>query len=207
METEPALTFKPADASCWQDIEALFGSRGARDGCWCMRWRLPRQRFEAQKGEANRQAFRDGVVTGRFTGLLAYRDDSPVAWCSIGPREQFPMLAISELLAPVDDRPVWSVTCFFVSPRHRRSALTVALLKASADYARSKGARMVEGYPLIPTQTKVPVAAGWTGFASAFVTAGFEEVARRNELRPIMRLDLSNSEAPPQESIDEAPDG
>ena len=47
----------PLSADRWQDLEMLFGLRGACGGCWCMYWRLPRAQFTAQKGEGTKQAF------------------------------------------------------------------------------------------------------------------------------------------------------
>lgn len=183
--------FRPVDAERWPDLEALFGTSGAHGGCWCMRWRLPRDRFELDRGEAHRVRLQTGVAAGRFHGMLGYRDDQPVAWCSYGPRVTFPGLLESEVLAPVDDLPVWSVSCFFVSPRARRQGITAALLRAAAADSARLGAKILEGYPLDPPMEKVPVAAGWTGMFSAFLEAGFVEVERRAPARPIVRLDLS----------------
>jgi hypothetical protein len=34
------LEFIPATAERWQDLETLFGERGAYGNCWCMWWRM-----------------------------------------------------------------------------------------------------------------------------------------------------------------------
>jgi GNAT superfamily N-acetyltransferase len=95
---------------------------------------------------------------------------------------------ISRILKPVDDRPVWSVVCFFVAKPYRRRGLSTQLLDEAAKYARKRGARIVEGYPVEPkTETRSPDVFVWPGLASAFRKAGFEEVARRSPTRPIMR--------------------
>jgi GNAT superfamily N-acetyltransferase len=87
----------------------------------------------------------------------------------------------------VDEQPVWSVVCFFVARAYRRKGVTVALLKAAVEYARQRGAGIVEGYPVEPKEDKAPDPFVYTGLASAFRQAGFEEVLRRSETRPIMR--------------------
>jgi GNAT superfamily N-acetyltransferase len=177
----------PLSADRWRDLEMLFGPRGASGGCWCMYWRLPRAQFTAQKGEGTKQAFQHVVENGEIVGLLAYVKGQPVGWCAIAPRESYPVLARSRILKRVDEAPVWSVVCFFVSKGFRGQGLTTALLRAAVDYARQQGARVIEGYPIEPKNPRVPAVFAWTGLASAFRQAGFVEVLRRSETRPIMR--------------------
>ena len=81
--------------------------------------RLPRAVYEAQKGEANRRAFRRLLAQGTVPGVLAYEGRDPVGWCAIEPRESFPRLEHSRLLRPVDDRPAWAIVCLFVRADRR----------------------------------------------------------------------------------------
>jgi GNAT superfamily N-acetyltransferase len=178
--------FLPLTPARWSELERLFGERGACGGCWCMAWRLPRSRWEAQKGKGNRRAFRALVLAGPPPGILAYRDGKAVGWCAIGPRANYSGLARSRVLAPLDAQEVWSVTCLFVAKPERRRGLSKRLLRAAAAYAKTQGARLVEGYPVEPDQ-RLPDPFVWTGLASAFRAAGFVEVARRSRTRPIMR--------------------
>jgi GNAT superfamily N-acetyltransferase len=151
-----------------------------------MWWRLPRARWVAGKGQGNRRALRRIVEGGAVPGLLAYQGGEPVGWVAIEPREAYPGLDRSRTLARVDDRPVWSVPCFFVARPHRGRGVTLALLEAAVRFARRRGARVVEGYPV---EYRAGVADAWvfTGAASTFRKAGFEEVARRSPTRPILR--------------------
>ena len=59
-------------------------------------------------------------------------------------------------------------------------------LKAAVDYARQRGAKIVEGYPIEPAG-RLSGYSGYTGVASSFRKAGFVEVLRRSERQPIMR--------------------
>jgi hypothetical protein len=181
------LNYRAIDPSRWEDIEQLFGQRGAREGCWCMRWRLPRLQFEQQKGRPNRRSFKAAIEAGRVRGILGYAGDTPVAWCSFGPRQEFVGLDASEILAPVDDLPVWSIGCFFIKKQYRLQQVSVGLLQAAVRCIEEQGGAIVEGYPLVPISEQIPVAFAWTGFESAFKAAGFEEVERRVKIRPIMR--------------------
>jgi GNAT superfamily N-acetyltransferase len=187
------LAFYPVTPHRWADLETLFGPRGACGGCWCMYWRLKRSEFEQLKGEGNRQLLKSIVESGEVPGLLAYHNGKPVGWVSIEPRPAFSALERSRILKPVDEQPVWSVVCFFVAKGYRRKGLTVALLKAAAEYARQQGAAIVEGYPVEPKVAKAPDPFVYTGLASAFRQAGFQEVARRSETRPIMRYVFASS--------------
>src|SRR5262249_54667262 len=146
--SELHLEFHPAIAERWQDLEALFGERGACGGCWCMWWRITRSQFEQQKGQANKEALRTIVLSGEVPGLLAYVDGRPIAWCSIAPREAYPALERSRILKRVDDQPVWSVTCLFVARPFRRKGVTPKLLRTAVEYAKEHGAKIVEGYPV-----------------------------------------------------------
>lgn len=155
-----------------------------------MYWCLPRAQFEAQKGEGNRRALRARVAAGEVPGLLGYLAGEPVAWCAVEPRERYPGLARSRILAPLDERAVWSVPCLYVRADHRRRGCTAEMLRAAAAHARKRGAALVEGYPHEPGPERMAAAFAWTGFASAFRAAGFHEVARRSPKRPIMRCEL-----------------
>ena len=183
-----AIEIHPLTPERWPDFEQLFGPRGACAGCWCMFPKLTRKEFDAGKYEGNRKAQKKIVESGQVPGLLAYVDGIPAGWCAVEPRANFPSLARSRVLAPLDDLPVWSVTCFFVDRKFRRQGLSVRLLKAAVEYVASRGGKVVEGYPTEPRGGK-PAAPAFvfTGLAAAFLGAGFVEAGRRSETRPIMR--------------------
>lgn len=181
------LDVHPLTPDRWPVLEQLFGERGAVGGCWCMWFRLKRSVFEQQKGEGNRSALKAIVDSGEVPGLLAYRDGQPIAWCSVGPREAYPVLGRSRILKPVDDQPVWSVVCFVVAKSYRRQGVSVRLLRSAVEYAKRHGAKIVEGYPVESKKEITPDVFAHTGLAAAFRKAGFTEVARRSETRPIMR--------------------
>jgi GNAT superfamily N-acetyltransferase len=171
----------------WQDLEQLFGSRGAYGGCWCMFFRLKQSEFSSRCGEGNRAALQSIVQAGERPGILAYVYEKPVGWCALAPRADYVRLARSRVMAPVDDLPVWSITCFYVGKGYRRQGVTLALLQAAIEMARERGAVALEGYPVDPRRGQTADIYAYTGLASAFRKAGFVEVARRSETRPVMR--------------------
>lgn len=154
-----------------------------------MFWRRPRKEFEAGKGEGNRRAMKALVDGGTVPGILAYAGEEPIGWCSVSPREQFRSLANSRIFQPVDDQPVWSVTCLFVHRKFRKQGVSVGLLRAAAAHVKQSRGRLVEGYAVEPKSDQpIPAAFAWNGTAAAYEKAGFKEVLRRSETRPIMRL-------------------
>lgn len=156
-----------------------------------MYWKLPRRAFDAGKYEGNRLAQKAIVAAGGTPGLLAYVEGNPAGWCAVEPREHYPGLARSRILSPIDTSPVWSITCFFIDKSARRQGLSIALLRAVVDFVSDQGGRIVEGYPTEPRPgTKITPAFVYTGLASAFRKAGFKEVGRRSETRPIMRFQI-----------------
>lgn len=183
----------PVTPDRWDDLERLFGPRGVCAGCWCMWWRRQAKEWSQGKGDGNRRALRDVVRGDEPPGLLAYVDGEPAGWVALAPREAYPRLQKSRNFQPLDDTPVWSVTCFFVGRGFRKRGLTVELLNAAADHARKRGATVLEGYPVEPGQKRMADAWVFTGLAAAFRRAGFREVARPSKTRPIMRRTLGAS--------------
>lgn len=182
------LSFQPLTIDQWDDFVSLFGERGACGGCWCMLWRLTRKQFESQKGDGNKHAMKAIVDSGEIPGILAYHKGRAIGWCAIAPRSSYLALSRSRILQPIDDQPCWSVACLFIERSFRKKGVSTELLRAASEYAKSRGAEWVEGYPIEPKSKKniSPVFA-WTGINTAFVRAGFTEFARRSPTRPIMR--------------------
>lgn len=192
MDLPSDLEFRPLQRDTWPDLVRLFGTKGGCGGCWCMAWRLSADAWRRGRGAPNRRALQRLADEGAPVGVLALQGETPVGWCAVAPREVYARLGRSRVLAPVDDRPVWSITCLFVARGWRRRGLGARLVTAAAEYARERGASCVEGYPT-DTPRPLPDAFVWTGLPSQFAAAGFREVARRSARRPIVRRALTES--------------
>jgi GNAT superfamily N-acetyltransferase len=175
----------PVTAERWDDLLRLFDRPVVRT-CFCMYYR---KAGDTGAGHANRAAMKRLVDGGTVPGLIGYEDGVPVAWVSLGPREGYGRLGRSPIMKPVDDKPVWSIVCFFVVPEARGRGLNARMLEAATDYARSHGARLLEGYPIDATEPRRPDQM-FFGSKSMYDHAGFDEVARRRPTRPIVRKQL-----------------
>lgn len=176
----------------WDDLVALFGANGAYSNCWCTWWRLSAKEWDAAGADQRREHLHGAVRTGPAPGLLAYRDGVPVGWVAVAPRGEYPRLNRSPHTRPVDDVPVWSVTCFWIPRAQRRTGVATALLDAACGAAADAGAPAIEGYPVDPAVRQVAASDAYTGTVAMFQRAGFVELARRSPTgRVVMRRDLT----------------
>jgi GNAT superfamily N-acetyltransferase len=190
------VTVKPLTPDNWADVETVFNARGCSvaRGCWCMYYRRSGARGPLPPGMTHAKANRADLKAlarnaGLPPGLIGYRGRTPVGWISLGPRKDFAKLQRSPVMKAVDDMPVWSIICFVVPAEHRGQGVARALLDASIAWARKRGVRLLEAYP-VDRSDRASDDAMWFGAKSMFDDAGFHEVARRKPRRPVVRLAL-----------------
>jgi GNAT superfamily N-acetyltransferase len=176
------------------DLAALFGQGGDPKWCWCSFFRLRNADFAHATADTNRAVLERAVDTtateDRAPGLVAYRDGEAIGWVSLGPRDDYERLRHSKVLAPLDDKPVWSIVCFVVSRRARKQGVARALLDAAIAYAAEQGATLLEAYPIDTHGSRVPSANAYRGTLGMFQRAGFEVAARRqfNRTTPVHEI-------------------
>lgn len=180
------LVCRPVTASRFPDLELVMGEKAVTRNCFCMYWRRPNGGFADER--PNRERFSERVSEGPPPGLIAYLDGEPVGWVQVGPRDEFPTIERSRLLKPVDDSETWTVNCFVVRSAFRKRGVAQGLLDAALAYARHRGVSLVEAYPVDGERSSV--VDYYTGTLGMFARRGFEEIARRNDTRPIVRLRL-----------------
>lgn len=186
---ETVIETRPVTPDRWPDVVDLFERPGPRGGtpftagCWCQYWHVRGKAYDAGWGDANRARLEAQIRGGDAPGLLAYRETSAVGWCRLGPRDTFERLESSAKLARVDDEEVWSLVCLSVHVTERGRGVGAALLEAAIEYAASRGARMLEAYPV---RAGHHVIDSFTGYLPMFLEAGFEpvrEAGRRTVVR------------------------
>ena len=185
----PPRTFHPFTLDRWRDFETLFGKNGACAGCWCMFWHQTRTEFSQSQYETNRRAMKALVGSGEIPGLIAYQGETPVGWVSVAPREKYVSLQRSRVLAPIDDRSVWSIVCYYIPAPYRNKGLMIYLTRIAKEYARSRGAQLLEVYPM-DKETRLSSLSAYMGVKSVLEKAGFKEVLRRSPNHPIVRCKL-----------------
>lgn len=175
------IAVRPVTKENWDDFVRLFASRGGPHYCWCTPYRV--RGNERLKNDERKASMLDLVDAGTPIGVLAYDGDEPIGWCSIAPRESYVKLERSRTMhrKTPPQTPTWTVLCFFIARPHREQGVARALLEGAVAYARSQGAKVVEGYPY----DTAGITATHRGHSRLFEAARFEqdEGARRWSLR------------------------
>ncbi|UCC12906.1 MAG: GNAT family N-acetyltransferase [candidate division WOR-3 bacterium] len=195
------LTFSPVTRDLWDDFCSLFSQAGVQNGCWCMYWRIRRTEFQRQYGHVNKKAMKRLIVSGVIPGILAFHEGSAVGWCSVASREDFPVLDRSPVLKRIDKKPVWSITCFFISKNYRHGNMMRSLIQASVRYAKQQGAKIIEAYPIRPERIHDPRPEMYRGTVSIFSRVGFVIAAQRTRTRPIMRYYVDKKKATSENAV------
>jgi GNAT superfamily N-acetyltransferase len=194
-----SLTIVPASDASWDDLQAVFGTRGDASRCHCQRYKMAPGESWASVGRAGlaarfRTQTRCGQHSGSTTGLVAYLDGEPVGWCAVEPRTAYPRLLLKTRVPwegrseDKADAGVWAVTCFVTRTGYRHRGVSRALVRAAVDFARQRGARALEGYPM--TTKNAILEELHVGTPGVFAAAGFTEVSRPTLRRVVMRVDF-----------------
>lgn len=177
----------PLTPDRFPDLETVFGDRGVARRCFCMHWRRPDGGYADARD--NRDRFADITNDGPPPGLIGYVGEAPVGWVQVGRRSAFPTIGRSRLLKPVDDLDPWTINCFVVKAGQRSQGIGRGLLEAAIEYAKSRGAEVIEAYPV--DGHRESLVDYFTGTLGMFSEHGFAEILRRNDTRPIVRLTVS----------------
>lgn len=192
----------PANEATWEDLQAVFGTRGDAARCQCQWFKILERDWRSVPVEERAHRLREQTECGHpesatTSGLVAYLDGEPVGWCAVEPRTAYPGL-LRVYRVPWEGRDedkaddsVWSVTCFVTRAGYRRRGVSFALARAAVDFARQRGARALEGYPMI-THPGQDITWGelHVGSRSVFEAAGFTEVTHPTPRRVVMRIDF-----------------
>jgi GNAT superfamily N-acetyltransferase len=189
------IAIRPATLARFDDVAIMVGPKNPDSSvCWCLSHRLDAKTNRSLVGRARGDYVKQLCRRRVAPGLLAYEDHDVVGWAAVAPRSELPF-ARSTKIPHVDDQPVWSVWCIRVRPGHRGKGISHALLEGAVAYARSKGAPVVEGYPVDNRGKKVDLTMAFVGTRKLFEDAGFVKAADTSSvsggfLRVLMRLDL-----------------
>jgi len=191
----------PANEASWDDLQAIFGVRGYAANCQCQTFKIGHHQWTETPLEVRMERTRAETHCGdpaarNTSGLVAYLDGEPVGWCAVEPRTAYPRLPPARVAwkqrgEDKGDESVWAVTCFATRAGYRRRGVMRALVPAAVEFARERGARALEAYPMI-TEPGQEVTWGelHVGSRSIFADAGFAEVSHPTPRRVVMRIDF-----------------
>ncbi len=195
------LTVVPANRASCDDLVAIFGTADYACRCQCQRFKVVGWFWRDTTLDERTTMRQDQTACGdaaapATSGLVGYLDGEPVGWVAVEPRTAYPKLRTSRITwsgraEDKDDDGVWAVTCLVIRKGFRGRGLTYPLARATVDFARQRGARALEAYPMI-TQPGKQITWGelHVGAAQVFEDAGFEEVSRPTVRRVVMRIDF-----------------
>ena len=185
----------PATLERFDDMATMLGPKNPTSSvCWCLSHRLDSRTNRELVGPARGEYVRTLCARDVAPGVLAYDEDEVVGWAAVAPRAELPF-ARSTKIPHVDDLAVWSVWCIRVRPGRRGRGISHHLLDGAVEYARSKGAPAVEGYPVDNRGAKVDLTMAYVGTRALFERAGFTTAADTQSVsggfpRVLMRLPL-----------------
>ncbi len=192
-----SLAVHPATLARFDDVRTMVGpKRDDANVCWCLSHRIPAKENQSLAGRERGEYVKALTRKRVAPGVLAYDGDDVVGWAAVAPRADLPF-ARSTKIPHVDDLPVWSIWCIRVRPGHRGKGISHTLLEGAVEYARSKGAPAVEGYPVDNRGAKVDLTMAYVGTRSVFEAAGFRLASATDAVsggfpRVVMRRDLSD---------------
>jgi GNAT superfamily N-acetyltransferase len=197
----PDVRIVPANEATWDDLQTVFGSRGDPARCQCQWFKVPSSEWRSTPVDERAHRLRMQTDCGHpgsdtTSGLVAYVEGEPAGWCAVEPRVEYPRLLRSRIPwagrdEDIADDGVWAVTCFITRSGFRRRGVSRALVRAAVDFARGRGARAIEGYPMITTPGHdISWGELFVGSRSAFADAGFTEVTHPTTRRVVMRIDF-----------------
>ena len=173
------LTTHPVTPDRFDDFVAVVNPNRRDTHCWCLSHRLSAREIQDLGGGDREVAARALGHRENPPGVVGYDDqDTPVGWCSVGPRADNTRLSSSKLITPIDDVPVWSIICVVVRGGHRKRGVTTPLIEGAVAYAASRGAPAVEAYPVDPGERRMDLTMAFVGTRRMFEKAGFEVVGQ-----------------------------
>ena len=201
------LTIVPANQASWADLQAIFGVADYPGRCYCQHFKTEVWHWSLSDDERRRrlraQTSCDDPSAQSTTGLVAYlgAEREPVGWVAVEPRTEYRRLpkvrtVWSGRQEDKADDSVWAVTCLVTRKGYRKRGLTYALAAATVGYARERGARALEAYPMITLPGKeITWGELHVGSRQVFAEAGFTEVHRPSPRRVVMRVDFPENAA------------
>ena len=178
----PEIRIERLNTKNFHDYEALT-SLNKEKPCYCSWWHTNPESMEKydQEKKENPNKFKNCVLNkvehGFHVGVIAYENDTPIAWISVGPVNQFfwAWKRVIELKEKADKTA--AIVCFNTAPSFRGKNKFAPIMEALIDYGKKQEWIAIEGYPFDESAIKKHGdAVLWPGLTLEFQKSGFKRV-------------------------------
>lgn len=163
------------------EIPLAFAGNPAWAGCYCMCHHCGSAEWPQRRAAENRADLIERIRAGATTGLLAYVDGKPAAWCNASPRSTLPEHVGHD---EHPDDAVGCLVCFVVAPPYRCHGLASRLLDAALESFEARGFTHAEAYPRREIQGDPGAYHGPLGL---YLSRGFEEAGREGNVVTVQK--------------------
>lgn len=180
------LTIKALHEVTLPELLTLFEKTNGCNGCWCMNHHFVDG--TAPEGKAARKELEAKFKAGTISALLAFVAGQPVGWCAIDEKEK--LLGHDCLNHGCQEATTWSIHCVFVNKDHRGKSISKHLIEAAIAFAKNKGAKKIEAYPMKvpPGKTLKDPQYLFSGPFNTYAKLGFLENEQVDDFYTIMSL-------------------
>lgn len=181
---EGKMTIQPLTAVTWIDFVSLMKSDSQCSECWCLNHREPAGCPTGTLAQEKMKQMTDQNAVG---GLLAYKEKQCVGWVAIDPMVKL----VGHDCQPSGKLNEWSIHCLFVRDGFRGQGISIELIRAAIQFAKSNGAKIISAFP-IPgeNRNRFPVnEAEFSGRFSTYSKLGFKPVGEVSEFYQRVELE------------------
>ncbi|MEI8199141.1 MAG: GNAT family N-acetyltransferase [Eubacteriales bacterium] len=128
--------------------------------CYCCFYHaVSADEWEAQTGAQNKARAREMILAGKLTGLLAYADGLPVAWCHYEKKDLLPGIrtfypeflddgiGIAADIDTATGKSTAAIVCFTVAQGYRQKGIASRMLDFACRELAQTGTAIIEAYP------------------------------------------------------------
>ena len=177
-----AIEIKPLSEANFQDYEYVT-TLDKDKPCYCSWWHINPSSMEEydEEKKKNPKKFRDCVESkvknGFHVGVIAYENEKPVAWISVGPIPEFYWAWKRIITLGEEAKTTAGIMCFNTFPEFRGKGRTAEVLNSLAEYGKTIGWKQIEGYPFDKSALELHGdAVLWPGLTEEFIEAGYTRI-------------------------------
>jgi len=175
------ITIRPFSLANLADYEQLTQHGDEGQSCYCSFWHQKWSSMDeyhlAQREEPER--LKESVIAkmkgGFHVGVVAYLDDKPCAWISVGPLIDFFWAWRRVAQIGESAKNIAGIVCFTIAPEFRGQKMQAQILEALKTYAKEKEWTSIEAYPFSDEAIDLHgPKLKWAGLARGYENAGFK---------------------------------